>query len=424
MGPKTAMNNLNSDSSSLAVPKLRDNGSNWANYQPRLQYTMGAKGLWRHVEGTATVPMLYAVNNRILMLSDGKTPATEDQIEAKESKIMEFEKREYLARHILMSTMSTYLGTKIKGLATAEDMWKVVKDDATSKSMLYLLDAEDQLFSMKLAKNEDAKAHLAELKSHFQLMLQHWDNLIKIGSIMSDSWFNTIMMSSLPGSYWPTLQTITASEWVSKLSGIQSTGMKADNLIAFILEEAQHRVINNKWSKLAESALAAHTKKPAKPRGKKRDKTQSNITCDNCKRPGHGKPDCYSKGGGKEGQGPQQWHKSKPKESGTVVVAADNEENEMFAFTCTSDYTAVADDLDVLKSRLGTCVDSGASWDYCPDCSKFTNYKPVDCKITMADGRTPNAVGMDDLQLELPNGKIKTKWSSKMLYMHLKWPLP
>ena len=167
MGPKTAINNLNSDSSSLAVPKLHDDRSNWADYQPRLQYTMGAKGLWRHVEGTATAPVPYAVNNRIPMLSDGKTPAMEDQIEVKESKIMEFEKREYLARHILMSTMSTCLRTKIKGLATAEDMWKVVKDDAMLKSMLYLLDAEDQLSSMKLAKNKDAKAHLAELKSHF-----------------------------------------------------------------------------------------------------------------------------------------------------------------------------------------------------------------------------------------------------------------
>ena len=148
---------------------------------------------------------------------------------------------------------------------------------------------------------------------------------------------------------------------MSKLSGIQSTGMKADDLIAFILEESQHCAINDEQSKLAKSALAACTKKPAKPRGKERDKTQSDITRDNCKRPGHGKPDCYSKGGGKEGQGPWQQHKPKPKESETVVVTADDEENEMFTFTCTSDYTAVADDLDVPKLRLGTCIDSGAS---------------------------------------------------------------
>ena len=61
MGPDTAMDNLNSNSSTLAVPKLH-NGSNWADYQPRLQNAMGAKSLWRHVKGTATASVLYAVS--------------------------------------------------------------------------------------------------------------------------------------------------------------------------------------------------------------------------------------------------------------------------------------------------------------------------------------------------------------------------
>jgi hypothetical protein len=60
-----------------------------------------------------------------------------------------------------------------------------------------------------------------------------------------------------------------------------------------------------------------------------------------------------------------------------VVVAVDNEENKLFAFTCTSDYVAVADMLDIPRSKLGTCMDSGASHDYCPDRTKFTNYKLV-----------------------------------------------
>ena len=96
MGPNTLMNS-NSDTITLAVPKLHNDRSNWADYLPRLQNVMGAKGLWRHVEGTATAPILFAITNGIPMLSDGKTPATEDQIDAKESKIIDFEKRKYLA---------------------------------------------------------------------------------------------------------------------------------------------------------------------------------------------------------------------------------------------------------------------------------------------------------------------------------------
>jgi hypothetical protein len=83
-------------------------------------------------------------------------------------------------------------------------MWNVVKEDATSKSTVYLLDAEDQLSSMKLADN-DPKTHLTELKNYFQLMLQCRNNLMKIGLTMSDTRFNIIVMSSLPESYRPSI---------------------------------------------------------------------------------------------------------------------------------------------------------------------------------------------------------------------------
>ena len=204
-------------------------------------------------------------------------------------------------------------------------------------------------------------------------------------------------MSSLPKSYWPTLQMLTAMERVNTLSGLQANTMKADNMIAFIIEEAQHQVINNDWTKTAESALAACTKKTSKPKGKKKDKSKSDVTCKNCDRPGHSKDDCWSKGGGKKGQGPRQ--KKKGKTTKTIIVAADDKDNELFAFTCISNYAAVADMLDIPKSRLGTCMSSGASQHYCPDHSKFTDYKPIEQKITTADGSTLMTASMGDLHI-------------------------
>ena len=274
------------------------------------------------------------------------------------------------------------------------------------KSTLHILDVEDQLSSMKLSDNDDPKTYLSELKQHFQLMLQRHDNLLKIGSEMSAKRLNVIIMSSLPESYRPTLQTITASERASKLSG-QSNTMKADELIAFIIEEAQHRVINDKRTKTAESALAARAKKTGKSKGKKKDDSQSDVVCENCSKPGHSKPDCWSKGGGKEGQGLR--HKKKSKKDETVVVAAEDDKEDLLAFICTSDYVAVAKSIDMPKSKLGTCIDSGASQHYCPDRSKFTEYKTVERKITTADGRTLTTAGMGDLHIELPNGSGKTK---------------
>ena len=382
--------NSTSDSTTLAIPKLRDNGSNWSDYEPRIRKAMGSKALWRHVEGTAIAPVPYTVKDGIHLLADLTTKATDDQIEAKESKIIEFEKREYLAQHIILSTTSIRLGAKIKDMTSAKEMWKAVKEDATTKSTLHLLDAEEQLQSMKLNENEDSKAHLTELKQHFELMRQRHDNLIKMGSVISDTRFNIIIMSSLPDSYRPTLQTITAAERASKLSGSKAQQMKPDDLMAFIIEEAQHRVISDERSKNAESALSAHAKRGKgkasnKKKHDKSSKTDSDETCDNCGRAGHKKPDCWSKGGGKEGQGPKQKKARKGAKTESAVVAVNEEKDELFAFVCTSAYANVAEALQVPKSKLGTCVDSGASRDYCPDRAKFSNYKQIDRDITTAD---------------------------------------
>ena len=80
---------------------------------------------------------------------------------------------------------------------------------------------------------------------------------------------------------------------------------------------------------------------------------------------------------GKKGQGPRQKNK-KDKQPETAIVAVKDDENELFAFTCTSDCAAVVEKFDLPKSKLGTCVDSGASRDYCPDWSKFVNYQTVE----------------------------------------------
>ena len=112
----SAFSTNNPDTTTLAVPKLRDDRSNWADYEPRIQRALGSKGLWRHVEGTAIAPKPYALVAGVPVLADGMTQATEDQIEARETKIIDYDKREYLAQHVILSTTSTRLGNKIKTL--------------------------------------------------------------------------------------------------------------------------------------------------------------------------------------------------------------------------------------------------------------------------------------------------------------------
>ena len=82
-------------------------------------------------------------------------------------------------------------------------------------------------------------------------------------------------MLSLPESYRSTLQMIIASQLVGKLSKAQSKALKADNIMSFIIKEAQHRVINNDRTKYAESALAAHMKESGKSKGKGKGKEKN-----------------------------------------------------------------------------------------------------------------------------------------------------
>jgi hypothetical protein len=70
----------------------------------------------RNRDCAQTVLKPYAFVDRVPVLSDGKTEAMEEQIEVRETRVIEFNKHKYLTQHIILSTTSTRLGAKIKNL--------------------------------------------------------------------------------------------------------------------------------------------------------------------------------------------------------------------------------------------------------------------------------------------------------------------
>jgi len=145
--------------------------------------------------------------------------------------------------------------------------------------------------------------------------------------------------------------------------------MKPDDLMNFFIEEAQHRVINFERSRNGDSALTVHGRKGRPGHSHKGEKLKSSLTCENCGKPGHTKPDCYSKGGGKEGRWPKRkkFNKRREKKSEESAAVAKGADDKLFAFTCTSDYVALTNSLKLPKDKFGACMDSGASSHYCPD---------------------------------------------------------
>jgi hypothetical protein len=75
---------------SLTILKLHNDGSNWMDYESKAQAAMGLKGLIRHVDSIMRQPTPYIVLNGTLM-SGPSTVVTEDQIDAKEKKLDEYE---------------------------------------------------------------------------------------------------------------------------------------------------------------------------------------------------------------------------------------------------------------------------------------------------------------------------------------------
>ena len=102
--------------------------------------------------------------------------------------------------------------------------------DTNTKSTLFIIDAEDELSTVKCQESSDAKTHLTKITAYFNLMVQWKENLLQMGSSISDTCFDIIIMASLPASYQPAKQTISTAECTSK------TSMSSSDLIAFTEE--------------------------------------------------------------------------------------------------------------------------------------------------------------------------------------------
>jgi hypothetical protein len=373
---------------SLTIPKLKDDGSNWVDYEPKMRNALGAKGLLRHVDGLAISPKQFAKDVAGLYVkADGTTKCTEDEIEKREEKIEDFTSKEYLARHMIVNSVSMRLTHEIRSLAST-DMWKTVTKDATSKSQLFKIDAKRRLGDLKCVEGEDVREHLDRL-------IEVKDELLAMGSVMKDDEFVETILASLPQSFRSLISSIVHS---ASISGVSVT---PTNLVRILREEGQQKAIEARGTASSEMAMSAEKGKERQKKGKSQKK------CHNCGKPGHFKADCWAPGGGKEGQGPKQKGKDK-----SVSVAKKEAEETMYAFACTSDYAHVAS--RATKNSVQAMMDSGASDHFSPERDKFTNYRStVPAPIYAADGHSFNAIGEGDLNCWLTFGDQKTRVTFK-----------
>jgi hypothetical protein len=67
MGPAVTLDKSTANSSNvLSVPRLKDDGSNWVDYEAKARTALGLKGLIRNIQGTAWTLIPFALEAGIL----------------------------------------------------------------------------------------------------------------------------------------------------------------------------------------------------------------------------------------------------------------------------------------------------------------------------------------------------------------------
>ena len=184
-----------------------------------------------------------------------------------------------------------------------------------------------------------------------------------MGNSINDDQFSAYICASLTPDYRPLLTSIMASTRTS------SRALSVHDLITFIYKEADNKAAKKNVDEAKDNAAMAVNK------GKGKSKSKSDKYCKNCKKKGHTKENCFTKGKGKEGKAPDWWKKKfgKDESKGTAANTVEKKEEnvafliytENFALVVTSDFQEEA--LTTGNAKHGTIIDCGASNHFSPE---------------------------------------------------------
>jgi hypothetical protein len=286
----------------MKVPRLEAGGTNWVVYKDRFIWSVDARGLLEHVDGSEREPVC-PVKPRMVPRKDSEgrdtrdfvqaayTPEEERGIKEWKAELKEWKRGEAIVKQQIAATIPDSLFMKIRDKGTAYEIWEALRNDFQNKSRMVAVDLRRRLQQERCAEKGDVRVHFSKLRTMRE-------DLAAMGHPPGDDEFYAIILGSLPYSFEPFISALNAT------SSVLGTVLSPDELMNAFTDEYDRRSLG-KSSKKDEENAAFSTED-----GNGRKGNGQRGKCFNCGKPGHRKDDCWAEGGG--GEKPD-WLKAKEK---------------------------------------------------------------------------------------------------------------
>ncbi|KAF7334226.1 Transcription factor [Mycena sanguinolenta] len=377
--------------SRIRLPTLGPRGENFVTWKTQLKSQITGMGKARYINGRATEPVQP-------ILADGADAAARDAHKKALAKydedLDEWEKNNEKIRTILFQSIHETHKVRIADHTSALESWNMLCKLYQHQGELHAQSLVDRMHLLKCPETErDPRPTLDQLDL---LIADH----ASAGGILDDSTKKNIVLHLLPSSWRENVRTILANAESMRQLALQlnPTGVPPLYTADMLIEAIRS---------IARDDAAIHG--TAAPSGGAALVAGPNDICDNCGQKGHWKRDCWSKGGGKEGQRPKNWQrpgngngkhrrgrggKSKNNNGGNGGNNNNNgggTANFSFAFHATADVATDFTKLEqagIVSRGFTALIDSGANQHYCPNRDRFIELREIEpIPIRSADNR-------------------------------------
>ena len=196
-----------SNYSSLQVPTLSVDGSNWLYYKARVEWAVGSKGLTGHLSGLVAKPKDPAHGK----YPSWKPTAAEQKLMIEyPEKLKPWIKDDGYVKQVIAASLSESLFLHVQKEETAKGVWDALMNLFQNCSRVVAIDLHRKLQDTRCTKKGD-------LHAHFNKLCSLREQLATLGQFILDDDFAAVIISSLPNSYDPNIAAMTSSAIISQM---------------------------------------------------------------------------------------------------------------------------------------------------------------------------------------------------------------